>query len=100
MPAWVGRRDVPRIPGTLRPSAYVARAYLHQKEHGGQPPEWAQKRAGGQWLFLRDYLEEDGRQNLAAIGISEAARMLGASRRAVQTWVDDGRIPTLQEARA
>ena len=98
-PAWLGRRDVLAIPGALKASAYVARAYLLQKNHGGHPPAWARKLPGGQWQFTRAYVETDARQNLATVGITEAATILGASRRAIQTWVDEGIIPTTVDKR-
>ncbi|MCE9615770.1 MAG: hypothetical protein K8T26_15990 [Lentisphaerae bacterium] len=92
--AWIGRREIAAIDGALKASAYVARAYHHQKEHG-DPPAWARKLTGGQWLFDRRYIAADARENLATIGITEAATLVGATRRAVQTWVDEGLIPTL-----
>lgn len=92
---WIGRREIERIRGALKPSAYVGRAYLYQKEHGGLPPAWARKQPNGRWLFDEATVAADARENLGTIGITEAARLLGATRRAVQTWVDEGRILTL-----
>lgn len=90
---WIGHKVIADIPGTLKPGAYVARAYHHQQEHG-TPPQWARKLDSGRWLFDERYVREDAALNLATVGVSEAARLLGVTRRAVQTWVDEGRLPT------
>jgi excisionase family DNA binding protein len=68
---------------------------MHARGHNGGPPDWACKDENGQWLFDRDYILSDARTNRLSISVSEAARLLGATRRAVQNWVDEGLIPTL-----
>lgn len=90
---WIGHKTIAGIPGALKPSAYVARAYHHQQEHGAPPP-WARKLESGRWLFDARYVQADAALNNATVGVSEAARQLGVTRRAVQTWVDEGRLPT------
>lgn len=89
---WIGRREIEAIEGALEPSAYVARAYKEALKHDGHPPCWARKDETGQWLFDFGHIEADARTNIGTIGIDEAARILGATRRAVQTWVDHGTI--------
>ena len=89
---WVGRSEIEAIEGALEPSAYVARAYKEVLKHEGHPPWWARKDESGQWQFDFVYIEADVRTNIDTIGIDEAARILGATRRAVQTWVDHGTI--------
>ncbi len=91
-PTWIGRSEIPAIEGALEPSAYVARAYLEARDRGGETPAWARKQPNGQWLFDIEYIRNDAQVNLRTIGIGEAAAMLGATRRAVQTWVDQGVI--------
>lgn len=89
---WIGRSEIVLVDGALKPSAYVARAYKESLKHGGQPPEWARQLANGRWLFDVGYIRRDAEKNAGTIGIDEAARILGATRRAVQTWVDQGKI--------
>ncbi len=96
---WIGHREIAAIPGALKPSAYVARAYLHRQTQGHMPP-WAMKAANGRWQFDAAYIRSDAAENRATIGVSEAARLLGVTRRAVQTWVDEGRLPSVADARA
>ena len=55
------------------------------------------KSEAGHWLFDRGYLEAEAADNLRTLSVSEAARMLGATRRAIQNWIDDGDIETLGE---
>ncbi len=90
---WVSRSEIMQISGALKPAAYVARAYLYLKETG-ESPAWAQKTAGGRWLFDRNYVEHDAVLNISTIGISEAAEHAGTSRRTIQTWVDEGILKT------
>jgi len=96
---WIGRGDISQIEGTLKPSAYVARAYQHQKTHGGTLPSWADKQANGRWLFDAAYIHRDATHNRDTIGISEAAKLVGATRRTIQTWIDEGIIPTGEHAK-
>ena len=96
---WIGRADIARIAGALQASAYVARAYLIQKENAGIAPPWARKQPNGHWLFDADYIQADARENRATLGITEAAKVLGATRRAIQTWVDDGVIQATHDQR-
>ncbi len=81
----------------MKSGAYVQRAYLYAREHNGTPPPWAMKSEAGHWLFDRGYLEAEAADNLRTLSVSEAARMLGATRRAIQNWIDDGDIETLGE---
>lgn len=90
---WIGRRGIGKIEGALKASAYVGRAYKRAQHQDGQPPPWARKLRNGRWLFDIEYIEADARRNLATIGISEAASLLGASRRTIQTWADEGILP-------
>lgn len=96
---WISRRDIPLIEGALKPAAYVARAYLVQRETG-QYPGWARKGEDGNWLFDRAYIVSDGRKNQKTIGISEAADQVGTSRRTIQTWFDEGLLQASEEDRA
>ena len=89
---WIGRGDIAQIEGALQPSAYVARAYQYQKAHDGTLPSWADKQANGRWLFDESYIRSDATRNRDTIGISEAATLVGATRRTIQTWIDDGVI--------
>jgi hypothetical protein len=91
---WIARVDISQIEGTLKPSAYVARAYQYQKTHGGALPSWADKQPNGRWLFDEAYIHRDATHNRETIGISEAAKLLGATRRTIQTWIDEGIIAT------
>jgi excisionase family DNA binding protein len=90
---WIKSADIKNIEGAHKPSAYVARAYAYQKKHGGELPDWAQKSSDGSWLFDEAYIVSCARENLDTIGISEAARVLGVTRRTIQTWVDSNVIP-------
>jgi excisionase family DNA binding protein len=92
---WMTRRDIEAVEGALQPAAYVQRAYLHARQHGGRPPGWARKTDGGRWLFDPDYIRSDAADNLATFSVGEAAEMLGATRRAVQNWIDKGEIKIL-----
>ena len=80
---WIGRREIAAIQGALKPGAYVARAYKFEQEHGGNPPPWARKLDNGRRLFDENYVRADAQQNLESIGISEAAKLLGLSRKAL-----------------
>ena len=91
---WIERQDIKSIQGALKAGAYVARAYNYARDHDGQTPSWARKTSTGQWLFELGYIRADAADNLKYISVSEAARTLGATRRAVQNWVDDGVIPS------
>ena len=93
---WIERREIRGIEGALKPSAYVGRAYQYAKAHRGRSPEWATKKKG-HWLFRRSYIEADARANLKTIGVTEAAKLLGATRRAIQDWIDEGIIPIEEE---
>ena len=95
---WIGRSNIATIEYALKPGAYVARAYHFQKKHG-ELPDWARKGDGGQWLFRRRYIEGDAWENAHTISVSDAARMIGATRRAVQTWVDEGIVVSLDSDR-
>ena len=95
---WIGHREIRAVDGALRPSAYVGRAYRHEREQNGRLPEWAQKQDNGRWRFSRAYVEEDARVNLESVGTDEAARILGTTKRTVQTWVDDGIISSASDA--
>ncbi len=95
---WINRREIASIKGALNPEAYVARAYLLAKESGSEPT-WARKDAKGHWLFDETYIRSDANENAETIGITEAARLVGTSRRTVQTWVDDGLIDSEREIR-
>ncbi len=90
-PDWIGKSDIAEIPGALKPSAYVARAYKTTQKTGTSP-DWARKLDSGKWLFNRQHIETDARYNLEHINISDAAGLLGATRRTVQTWIDTGII--------
>lgn len=81
----------------MKPGAYVQRAYLYARDHNGTPPPWAMKSEVGHWLFDRSYVEADAAANLQTLSVSEAARTLGATRRAIQNWIDAGDIKTLGE---
>jgi excisionase family DNA binding protein len=95
---WVPNSAIAEIPGALKPSAYVARAY-HHLQHHREPPPWARKLPNGHWLFDEAYVKADAALNATTLGVSEAAKLLGVTRRAVQTWVDEGRIPSLRDQR-
>jgi len=92
---WIGRRDVEAIKGALKPSAYVARAYKYSLQNHGIPPDWAKKLDNSHWLFLESYIHADAKKNLESISVHDAAQMLGATRRAIQDWADQGVIPVL-----
>lgn len=96
--SWIPNGAIAGIPGALKPSAYVARAYHHLQQHG-EPPAWARKLPNGHWLFEETYIRADAAFNASTLGVSEAAHLLGVTRRAVQTWVDEGRIPSLRDQR-
>lgn len=96
---WIGRQGIEAIADALQPAAYVARAYWHQRRHDGQLPDWARKGSDGQWLFAATYIRADALENARTIHVSDAARRLGATRRAVQTWVDEGIVASLAETR-
>lgn len=89
---WIGHDEIRRIRGALSPGAYVARAYREARDHDGEPPPWARKLPNGRWVFDASYIDSDAQLNAETIGVDEAAAILGASRRAVQTWVDAGII--------
>lgn len=91
---WIDSKAIQDIAGTLKPSAYVARAYKYTRQNNGALPEWAKKLDSKHWLFSLEYIKTDAKTNLTTIGIHEAAKLLGATRRTVQTWVDIGEIPT------
>ncbi len=90
---WINAREIKNVDGALKPSAYIGRAYRYGKDHENVLPEWASKTDACQWRFARSYVEESARENLETLGIHEAAELLGASRKAVQNWVDEGLIP-------
>jgi len=94
---WMPRSEIASIEGALKASAYVARAYNHAKTHRGKLPPWADKLPNGRWVFDRTYILADAKNNRLTIGVSEAARMVGATRRAVQTWIDEGIIETYEQ---
>jgi excisionase family DNA binding protein len=91
---WIGKREIVSVPGALKPGAYVARAYLHAKQHGGRTPSWARKQKNGRWLFDRGYIERDARERVEFVGVTEAAKLLGVTRPTIQGWVDEGVIAT------
>ena len=91
---WIERGEIEAIPGALTPSAYVARAYKETMAAAGRPPVWARKLESGKWLFDARYIAADAREQVDCIGIEEASGLLGATRRAVQNWVDCGEIAT------
>jgi excisionase family DNA binding protein len=93
---WIGRKEIESIAGALKPSAYVARAYKHTQQNGGAFPAWARKQDNDKWLFLAEYIRADAKKNTETISVHEAAEILGATRRAVQIWVDQGEIPALE----
>jgi excisionase family DNA binding protein len=92
---WIGRREIETIAGALKPSAYVARAYKYTNQNGGAFPDWARKLNDDKWLFRAEYIREDAKKNTETMSVHEAAEVLGATRRAVQLWVDQGEIPAL-----
>jgi hypothetical protein len=92
---WIGRREIVAIKGAMKPSAYVARAYKHSLQNHGLPPDWAKKLGNSHWLFLESYIHADAKRNLESMSVHDAAQMLGATRRAIQDWVDQGVIPVL-----
>lgn len=96
---WIGRKQIAEIKGALKPSAYVARAYTHQRTHNGTPPPWARKLETGPWQFDNAYVRADAAENLTAVGISEAAKIVGATRRTIQTWVDEGFVAVAESRR-
>ena len=89
---WIGHREIRDIEGSLKPSAYVGRAYRYSQDNGGQLPEWARKQDNGRWQFHRAHIEADAGSNLKSLGIDEAAHLLGTTKRTVQTWCDEGII--------
>ncbi len=93
---WIEARNVQRVEGALRSSAYIARAYKQTRKNNGVTPDWA-KKENGQWLFDSEYIKADAKLNLETIGIHEAAEMLGAARRTIQTWVDNGEIQATKD---
>lgn len=92
---WIGTQKIKDIEGALKPSAYVARAYRQAQKNDGRPPKWARKLGNGRWVFDIEYIKTDAKENLESISVSDAARVLGVTRRAVQTWVDEGEIPVV-----
>lgn len=95
---WMARSRIASIEGALKASAYVARAYNHAKAHDGKLPAWAGKLPNGRWVFDSAYIEADAESNRLTIGVSEAARRVGATRRAIQTWIDEGVVETIEQA--
>ena len=95
---WLDRHAISQQRGALKPSAYVARAYNFEKAHG-RLPEWARKIDGGKWLFAEAYISEDAALQIETMGISDAAALVGTSRRTIQTWVDEGLLETAGENR-
>jgi excisionase family DNA binding protein len=92
MPKWIKREHIRKIPGALKPGAYVARAYKHaRKDPEGRPPQWARK-SGQEWLFLRSEIEADAKRNRRFMTPSEVARDIGVSRRTVLNWADAGHL--------
>jgi hypothetical protein len=89
---WICRREIESIPGALKPGAYVARAYKYTQQNNGAFPAWARKLGNDQWLFNGDYIRADAKRNTETMSVHEAALMLGATRRAIQIWVDQGDI--------
>ncbi|MFC1497892.1 helix-turn-helix domain-containing protein [Verrucomicrobiota bacterium] len=92
---WIKSRDIGCIEGALKASVYITRAYRYVREHGGRYPQWAKKSERGHWLFDSTYIKEDAEENRLIVSISEAARILGASRRTIQNWADEGIIATV-----
>jgi len=92
---WIGRREIASIEGALKAAAYVQRAYLYSRDHGGDQPPWARKTEQGRWLFDPDYIEADAADNLRTITVGDAARLAGATRRTIQNWIDEGDIAIL-----
>ena len=92
---WLGRQETAAVEGALKPAAYVQRAYLYSREHGGRTPPWAHKTEQGRWLFDPGYIRADAVNNLRTLSVGEAARLVGATRRAVQNWIDEGDIAIL-----
>ena len=95
---WLDRHAISQQRGALKPSAYVARAYNYEKTHG-RLPAWARKVDGGKWLFAEAYISEDAALQIETVGISDAAALVGTSRRTIQTWVDEGRFELAAENR-
>ncbi len=93
---WMARSEIASVEGALKAGAYVARAYNYAKAHGGELPPWADKLPNGRWVFDRAYILADAEDNRLTMGVSEAARVIGATRRAVQTWIDEGVIETVE----
>lgn len=89
---WIGRKEIEAVPGALKPGAYVARAYKYTQQNNGAFPAWARKPGNDQWLFDCEYIRADAKRNTETMSVHEAALMLGATRRAIQIWVDQGEI--------
>lgn len=89
---WFDVWGIRAIPGAFRTSAYAARAYLFFVRNK-KFPSWAKKK-NGKWLFRRDYIEADARNNLEYISVVQMARLVGCSLRAIQEWVDQRIIPS------
>jgi excisionase family DNA binding protein len=92
---WISRKEIEAIAGALKPSAYVARAYKHTRQNGVFP-DWAKKLGDDKWLFLTEYIRADAKKNTETMSVHEAAEALGATRRAVQIWVDQGEISSIE----
>jgi excisionase family DNA binding protein len=90
---WITSGEIKNVEGAHKPGAYVARAYAFQKSHQGTHPPWAKKSPNGNWCFDEAYIARCAHDNIDYIGISEAARLLGVTRRTVQTWADENIIP-------
>jgi len=98
---WVGREQVITIPGALKPSAYIARAYKYHKAIE-EYPSWARKE-GRKWYFKPDYITADVKaaQDAKAkespyLKSTEGAKLLGCTRRTFLNYADRGLIPFTQ----
>lgn len=97
---WILSRHIRQIPGALKPGAYLARAYLHEKSTGSFP-RWAKKAnahdaktgvRGVDWLFLESEIMRDAASNLKYITPGEIRKDIGVSRRTVLNWMDNGHL--------
>ena len=85
---WISGAQVKQIPGALSPAAYVGRAYRYALQHNDRPPRWARKDTYDNWQFNAEYITANAQDRLEYIGISEAARLVDATRASIQGWVD------------
>ncbi len=96
---WINPGEIAKIAGALKATAYVARAYRHAQEHGGQMPAWARKLDNGRWQFTADYIREDAATLGKTLSVVEAAKMVGVTRRTMQAWIDRDVVPILKAGR-